>query len=57
MSGVANRRRRAVDFEVGQMVYLSTRHLPLRGATRKLSALWAGPYRILARVTDQAYKL
>lgn len=48
----ADRRRRAVDFAVGDKVYLSTRHLPLRGATRKLAALWAGPFEVEARVTD-----
>ena len=57
MQGVANRARRDVSFQVGQKVWLSTKHLPLRGATRKLSALWAGPFVVEQQVTDQAYKL
>lgn len=39
------------------MVYLSTKYLPLKGASRKLSVLWAGPFRVAKRVTDQAYRL
>ncbi len=57
MANSANRHRRDLQFEEQQLVWLSTKHLPLRGATRKLSALWAGPFRVVKRVTDQAYKL
>ena len=57
MEGVANPARRAVQFEQGEYVWLSTRHLPLRLGTRKLAAKWAGPYRVEQRVTAEAYKL
>lgn len=57
MEGVANPSRRDLHFPVGARAWLSTSHLPLRLGTKKLAAKWTGPYRVLARVTDQAYKL
>lgn len=38
-------------------MWLSTKHLPLRSVSRKLSALWAGPYKVISRVGEVAYKL
>ena len=57
MEGVANPARRAVAFDEGTYVWLSTQHLPLRLGTRKLAAKWTGPYRVIRRITDEAYKL
>lgn len=57
MMGVANPSRRDVAFAVGDRVYLSTQHLPLRVGARKLAAKWAGPYPVEERITEQAYRL
>ena len=54
---MANRHRREIDLEVGQQVWLATKHLPLRVGTRKLAAIWAGPYTILDRVGPVAFRL
>ncbi len=53
----ANRKRRPDDFAVGQKVWLSTAHLPLREGTRKLAVRWAGPYTISAIIAPTAYRL
>ena len=39
------------------MVWLRTKHLPLKSASRKLSALWAGPYKVISKVGNVAYEL
>ena len=57
MAEFANRHRRDVSLDIGSRVWLSTKYLPLKTASRKLSALWAGPYRVLERVGNVAYKL
>ena len=57
MAKFADRRRREVTLQVGQQVWLSTKHLPLKCASRKLAALWAGPYTVVQCVGDVAYKL
>ena len=44
----ANQRRRAVQYEVGQMVYLSTQNI--KTARGKLKEQWAGPFAISAVV-------
>jgi hypothetical protein len=46
MARVANRARRDLSFSTGDRVWLSTRNLPLKIGTRKLAAIWAGPYRV-----------
>lgn len=57
MEGIANRHRRDVCFEVGHRVWLSTKNLPLRAASRKLASLWSGPYLVLEKIGHVAYKL
>ena len=51
------KRRDADDLQVGQDVWLATKHLPLRGNARKLSAIWAGPFKVIEKVSSAAYKL
>lgn len=47
MAGVANRARRDMSHEVGEMVWLATKNLPLKTGTRKLAAIWAGPFEVI----------
>ncbi|KFY69164.1 hypothetical protein V498_10516 [Pseudogymnoascus sp. VKM F-4517 (FW-2822)] len=49
MSKHANRRRRAVDWDVGDKVYLSTKNLRNSRPSRKLGQQWVGPYTVLER--------
>ena len=51
-----NRKREDVTFQEGDQVLLSSRHLPLEG-TRKLAQRWMGPFPIVRRVGDVAYRL
>ncbi len=57
MEGVANPKRRAVEHAVGDKVWLSSAHLPLKSGTRKLSSRWAGPFPVLERIGQAAYRL
>lgn len=57
MAKSADRQRRHLALDVGQRVWLSTKHLPLRSVSRKLSALWAGPYEIVQQISDVAFRL
>ena len=57
MARVANRARRDLSFEVGDRVWLSTRNLPLKIGTRKLAAIFAGPYVVTEAVGPVAYRL
>ncbi len=57
-SQYANRRRRPMEFAVGDQVLLSTANLPLPSPlTRKLAARWIGPLPVLSRVGAVAYRL
>jgi hypothetical protein len=38
-------------------VWLSTKNLPLKLGTRKLAAIWAGPFRVMAKIGPLAYRL
>ena len=56
----ANNRRRDLEFEVGDMVFL--RISPWKGVLRfgkrgKLSPRYIGPYRIVERIGEVAYRL
>ena len=52
----ANRRRREVDFDVGDMVYVSTKSWRTGRPSRKLGDQMSGPYRILEK-RGHAFKL
>ena len=54
---MANRARRELAYAVGDKVWLSTRNLPLKLGTRKLAAIWAGPFTVLQAIGSVAYKL
>ena len=45
------------EFKVGDKVYLSTRNLPTDEGIKKLSDLRTGPFTIMKRIGDGAYKL
>ena len=57
MAAQADRRRQDSGLAVGQRVWLSTAHLPLRAGTRKLSAQFTGPFIIQEQVTREAWRL
>jgi hypothetical protein len=57
MQRMANRARRDLEFSVDDLAWLSTKHLPLRAGTRKLAALFAGPFRVTKIVSPVAFKL
>lgn len=57
MKAAADARRRTSEFYVGQQVWLSSAHLPLKAGTRKLAAKWAGPFPIQAIIAPEAIKL
>ena len=57
MQWMANRARRDIEFSVDDLAWLSTRNLPLRAGTRKLAALFAGPFRVVQVVSPVAFKL
>ncbi|KAJ5290754.1 gag/polymerase/env polyprotein [Penicillium angulare] len=52
----ADRSRRPVDFDVDDMVFLSTKHLRLERPSRKLSEKALGPFRITEKVGN-SYRL
>ena len=52
----ANQSRRAVDFRVGARVLLSTKNVRLVGSA-KFSQRFIGPFTVLARVSNVAYRL
>ena len=56
----ANKRRRPIEFEVGDYIYLTVS--PMKGVQRfgvkrKLASRYVGPYKILERSGKVAYKL
>ena len=57
MQRMANRARRDIEFAVDDMTWLSTKNLPLRAGTRKLAALFAGPFKVIKVVSPVAFKL
>ena len=58
MKRAADKKRRDLQFEQGDFVWLSTVNLQVpAGFTRKLLPKWLGPYEILAVVSPVAYKM
>ena len=57
MARVANRARREMQFEAGDQVWLATKHLPLRTGSRKLAAVYTGPFEVLDVIGPVAYRL
>jgi hypothetical protein len=57
MKKATERARRDIHHDVGDLVWLATKHLPLRVGTRKLAAIWTGPFKIISSVGPVAYKL
>ena len=53
----ADRRRRHVEFDVGDQVLLSTRNLKLLAPSRKLQDRFVGPFTVVAKVGPVAYRL
>ena len=52
-----DKKHRAVEFSVGDLVLLSTVNLRIRGTPVKLQRKFVGPFQVLERVGSQAYKL
>ena len=57
MTRVANRVRRDSAHALGEIFWLATKNLPLRLGTRRLAAIWAGPFSIVSQVSPVAYRL
>lgn len=53
----ANKKRRDVEFEVGEYVYLDSKNIKLPEGARKLGHRFIGPYKILKRVGPVSYEL
>jgi transposase InsO family protein len=56
MSKSVNKHRRAIDWKVGDKVYLSAKNLKVERPSRKLSDQWKGPYDILEQIGN-SYRL
>ena len=52
----ADARRRDVNYNIGDLVLLATKNLHLQGP-RKLQDRFVGPFRVLQRIGETAYKL
>ena len=49
--------RTVVEFEVGAKVWLDARDISTTRPTKKFDDKWFGPYKILAKISRNAYKL
>ena len=52
-----NKKHRDLEFEVGELVLLSTRNLKMKGILEKLKKRFVGPFKIEERIRQQAYRL
>ena len=50
-------RSQALDYEIGDKVWLSTENIKLTCASKKLTERWLGPYDITKRIGDNAIEL
>jgi len=54
----ANKHRRDIKYNVGDLVFISTEHLNQKGASsNKLMYKYIGPYRIVRRISDVTYEI
>jgi hypothetical protein len=53
----ANKHRRDLKLSVGDLVYLSSEHLRLKGVSRKLAPRWCGPFPVEKIINDVSVKL
>lgn len=53
----ADRHRKDISFDVGSLVWLSTKHLSTKRPSKKLDARFVGPFRVAARIGNVAYRL
>ena len=49
--------RRALEFQKGDLVLLSTKHIRFRQCPTKLQRRFVGPFEIIQKVSSAAYKL
>ena len=52
-----DKRHRGVHYKVGDLVLLSTRNLKMKGIPGKLQKRFVGPFEILEKIGQQAYRL
>jgi hypothetical protein len=52
-----DKRHQPMEFHVGQLVMMSTRNMRFEATRRKLAPRYVGPFRVLSRVGNQAYRL
>ena len=58
MKQQADRKRRSIDFTVGDYVWLKTDHLQLpEGLSRKLTSKFCGPFVVLEQISDTSFRL
>ncbi len=57
MKKQADGHRRAAPFLVGDKVWLSTSHLPLKIGSKKLAAKWTGPFRLVEEVSKEVWRV
>lgn len=54
----ANKRRRNVQYAIGDLVWLKTDNLQLPGASvRKLAPRWVGPFPIVEKISEVTMRL
>ena len=52
-----NKKHRDIEFDVGELVLLSTRNLKMKGIPEKLKKRFVGPFKVGQQIGQQAYKL
>ena len=52
-----NKKHRDIEFNIGELVLLSTRNLRMKGIPEKLKKRFVGPFKVEQRIGQQAYKL
>lgn len=56
-TGFNRLKEKELEFQIGDMVYLSMENLVTNEGSKKLSDLWTGPFPIVRKVGEGAYKL